>query len=471
MLISRRAFILGSLLPLALNVFPAAAQDSCGAESEIVALADYVLANRSKMPKLLSRRNGAISAYLKIHYQSLAPEQVETLVAPLALAKVDGARELLDSWRISVKGLEGMLADNPEAGKALVTPGAGFSMLRAAVLTGEIPLLFDKLAALPEQGRWRTELRLVEALIDIDDESALAIASEAQSRKLLATAAGLIATHADAKAWQTFIDSVTDTAQVESLKRQFSWFPAFRGLPAYPRPPATDTQGEIMRVLFHQTAMASARTPQRDYLSTYLNQSGDFAGVGAAATALNDLLRDGGSIDMETAWLVAFEALREASAAKDKLDAQLKSIPFSGTRFGGTNVRDAIDTMLAVESFKSAAAGGGAPPDMVEGASGDFVVQLPAWREAADAIGKGADLAPFRASGQRLAITANLLFAIGRQADLAKFLTGTVPNADSIRLAEIHAEALDRICAGHLNFPGQSLTMPDMPLFRFEPQT
>jgi len=471
MLISRRAFILGSLSPLVFHALPASAQDSCGAETEIVALADYVLANRSKMPKLQSRRNGAVSAYLKIRYQNLGSDQVESLVAPLAVANVDGARELLDSWRISAKGLEGMLADNPEAEKALLTPGTGFSMLRAAVLTGEIPLLFDKLASLPEQDRWRIETRLAEALVDIEDESAQAIAAEAQSRSLLAAAAGLIATHADAKAWQAFIDGVADKTKAETLIRQFYWFPALRGLPAFPRAAAADAQGEMMRALFHQTAMASARTPERDYLSTYLNQTGDFAGVGAAATALNDLLRDGATIDMETAWLVAFEALKDASATKSELDGQLKAIPFSGTRFGGTNVRDAIDTMLAVEAFKATAAGGGPAPDMVEGASKDFVVQLPAWRDAADAIGKGADLAPFRASGQRLAIVANLLFASGRQTDLAKFLTGTVPNTDSIRLAEIYADALDRRCAGHLNFPGQALTMPDAPLFRFDPQT
>lgn len=470
-MISRRAFILGSLSPLVLVALPALAQDACGTETEIVALADYVLANRSKMPKLLSRRNGAVSAYLKIRYQNPAAEQVEALVAPLALANVDGARELLDSWRISAEGLENMLADHPEAEKALLTPGGSISPLRAAVLTGEVPLLFDKLATMPEGERVRIEVRLAEALLDIEDDSAQAIAQEALSRNLFTAAAGLIATHADVEAWQAFIDGISDKARVETLTRQFSWFPALRGRPAYPRPPASDTQGEIMRVLLHQTAMASARTPQRDYLSTYLNQTGDYAGVGAAATALNDLLRDGATIDMETAWLVVFEALKEASAAKDALDTQLKSIPLSGTRFGGTNVRDALDTMLAIEAFKSAASGSGTLPDMVEGASKDFVVQLPAWREAADAIGKNGDLAPFRASGQRLAIVANLLFAIGRQADLAKFLTGTVPNADSIRLAEIYAEALDRMCAGNLNFPGQALTMPDAPLFRFDPQT
>ena len=123
-MISRRAFILGSLSPLVLQAWPASAQDSCGAEAEIVALADYVVANRSKMPKLQSRRHGAISAYLKIRYQGLAPDQVENLVAPLAIANVDGARELLDSWRISARGLEVMLAENPEAEKALLTSGA-----------------------------------------------------------------------------------------------------------------------------------------------------------------------------------------------------------------------------------------------------------------------------------------------------------------------------------------------------------
>jgi hypothetical protein len=124
--------------------------------------------------------------------------------------------------------------------------------------------------------------------------------------------------------------------------------------------------------------------------------------------------------------------------------------------------------MLAVEAFKAAASGNGAAPGMVEGTSKEFVVQLPAWREAAAAIGQGADLAPFRSNGQKLGIVANLLFAIGQHADLAKFLTSTVPNGDSIRLAEIYAEALDRRCNGYLAFPAEAVALPGTPLFRFE---
>lgn len=66
---------------------------------------------------------------------------------------------------------------------------------------------------------------------------------------------------------------------------------------------------------------------------------------------------------------------------------------------------------------------------------------------------------------------ANLLTAIGQLDELAKFLTSTVPNADSIRLAEVFAEALDRRCGGHLAFPGEAVTMPGMPLFRFDSQS
>ena len=201
---------------------------------------------------------------------------------------------------------------------------------------------------------------------------------------------------------------------------------------------------------------------------TYFNQSGDFAGTGAAATMINDLTRDGGLIDMETAWLVVYEALKEAAPSKDALESQLTTIPFSGSRFGGSNVREALDSMLAVEAFKAAASGNGTAPEMVEGASKEFVVQLPAWREAAEAIGQGGNLAPFRSSGQKLGIVTNLLFATNRFPDLVKFLTSTVPNSDSIRLAEIYAEALDRRCGGTLAFPGEAVTMPMMPLFRFQ---
>jgi hypothetical protein len=454
-----------------MRALPAYAQESCGAEAEIIALADYVLANRSKLPKLQSRRNGATSAYLKIHYQELGPEQVETIVGPLATARVDGANELLISWRISTAGLEATLSTSPAAEKELLTPGAGISMLRAAVLSGEAPALFDKMAALPERERSMLEMGLVQALVDLDAESAQAIAAEALSRNLLVVGGGLIATHADTAAWQAFIDGLADKSRAEDLIRRLYWLPALRGQPAYPRLPVADAQGQIARALIHKVMTAAARTPEREYLQTYLNMTGDFAGAGAAAAMINDLTRDGATIDLETAWLVVYEALRAASTNPGTVGEQLKAIPVSGLRFPGDDVQAVIDAMLAVEAFKSAARGNGVPPEMVQGVSTDFFVQLPAWREAAEIISRSADLTAFRSSGQRLAIVANLLFAIGRHADLARFLVSTVPNPDSIRLAEAFAEALDRRCGGHLSFPGEALTMPGKPLFRFDPRS
>ena len=447
---------------------PAVAQESCGAENEIVALADYVLANRSKLPKLHSRRCGTISAYLKIHYQRLGTDQIEGMIGPLSTARVDRARELLISWRISTLGLEAMLAAaTPEAEQDLLTPGSGHSMLRAGLMSGEVAYLFDKLAARPENSRDLLEVRLVEATVDLDDASALEIASEALARDLVLLAGGLVAVHSDLDGWRSFLGRLPDKQKADMLARRLSWLPALRGRPALPRPPVTDAQGELARALIHQVTIAAARMPERDYLMTYFNQSGDFAGAGAAATMVNDLIREGGEIDMETAWLVVYETLKDAVTSRPALESQLVSIPLNGTRFGGGNVRAALDTMLAVEAFKASASANGAVPEMVEGTSREFVVQLPAWREAAEAVGKGADLAPFRSSGHKLGIVANLLFAVGRFADLAKFLTSTVPNNDSIRLAEIYAEALDRRCGGHLAFPGEAVTMPGMPLFRF----
>lgn len=468
-MISRRTFLLGCVTPLLLRALPATAQESCGGENEILALADYVLANRSKLPKLQSRRPGPLSAYLKLHYQQLSTEQIEGMLGPLVTARVDRARELLISWRISVLGLEAMLsAATPEAETDLLTAKSGMSMIRAAVISGEVPYLFAKMATLPEERRERLEMELVQATIDLDDASALEISSEALTQGLLVTAGGLVATHSDDKGWLAFLDQIADKGKADALVSRLYWLPALRGRPALPRAPGPDAQSEMARALFHQATIAAARMPERDYLLTYFNQSGDFAGAGAAATMINDLTRDGTLIDMETAWLVVYEALKEAAPSSEALESQLAAIPFAGTRFGGGNVREALDTMLAVEAFKAAASGSGAAPQMVEGTSKEFVVQLPAWREAAAAIGQGADLAPFRSSGQKLGIVANLLFATGRFADLAKFLTTTVPNGDSIRLAEIYAEALDRRCGGHLAFPAEALTMPGTPLFRFE---
>ncbi len=458
------------MAPFALRLLPASAAEGCNG-GDIVALADYVLSNRSKLPKLQSRRNGAISAYLKIHYHAPSAEQVEAMIGPLVTARVERADELLASWRISANGLEATLAAAPELEATILSAGAGGSALRAAVLAGDAPTLFDKMAALADVVRSALQMALVEALVDLDDASAQALVTEASTRNLQIVAGGLIATHGDAAAWTEFSAGVADPVLARTLTEKLAWLPALRGKPPLPRPPAQDAQGEIARTLIHSATIAAARTPERDFLLTYFNQSGDYAGTSAAAAMINDLTRDGASIDMETAWLVVAESLKSAAGNPQAVSAQLKAIPVRGLRFAGDNVQAVIDAMLAVEAFKGAASGTGRAPALVAGVSEDFVVQLPAWREAAEAIGKGGDLSAFRSSGQRLAIVADLLFAVGRHGELAKFLVSTVPNSDSIRLAECFAEALDRRCAGHLAFPGEALTMPGTPLFRFDPGT
>jgi hypothetical protein len=225
------------------------------------------------------------------------------------------------------------------------------------------------------------------------------------------------------------------------------------------------------RTLVHEATIAAARIPERDYLLTYLNQTGDFAGAGRAAAAIIDLTREGATIDMETAWLVIYESLVESSGNRAEMDKKLKNIPVAGLRFGGDNVREVLDHMLAIEALKTHAANGGAsrPPEL-QGASADFEPQYKAWQDAAAVIAAGGDLAALRSSGQKLLIAANLLFASGRHEELAKFLTSTVPNSDSIRLAELFAEALDRHCNGYLAFPAEAVLMPGAPMFRFEPQ-
>ena len=94
-MISRRAFLLGAAAAPLLRALPAAAQESCGAEKDIIALADYVLANHSKLPKLQIRRYGTLSAYLKTHYQQFKyPEQFDSMLGPLVTAKADRSRFL-----------------------------------------------------------------------------------------------------------------------------------------------------------------------------------------------------------------------------------------------------------------------------------------------------------------------------------------------------------------------------------------
>lgn len=441
-------------------------------QDHIVLLADYVIANRSKLPKLQNRRHGAISAYLKIMHQGLAAEQVAALVEPLANAKVDRARELLLTWRISANGLEETFK-NPatDAEQDFLVPGGGFSPLRAAIRSGEIAFFFDKLAAMPADSRSRFEPPIAQSVIDVDDESKKTLIAEALARKLYVLAASLAATQDDVNAWPVFLAALQDLERAQSLTTMLYWLPALKGKPALPRPAAADAQAQMGRTLVHETMIAAARIPERDYLLTYLNQTGDFAGAGRAAAAIIDLTREGAAIDMETAWLVIYESLVESSGNRAAMDKTLKNIPVNSVRFGGDNVREVLDHMLAIEALKAHVANGGAsrPPDL-QGASADFEPQYKAWQDAAAVIAAGGDLAALRSSGQKLSIAANLLFASGRHEELAKFLTSTVPNSDSIRLAELFAEALDRHCNGYLAFPAEAVLMPAAPMFRFEPQ-
>ncbi|MDB5554244.1 MAG: hypothetical protein JWL86_4228 [Rhizobium sp.] len=435
-------------------------------------LADYVIANRSKLPKLQNRRHGTVSAYLKIMYQQLGAEQVTALVEPLANAKVDRAREQLLTWQISTNGHEETLKTGaPDADADYMVPGGGFSPLRAAIRSGEIAFFFDKLAALPEADRNRYEMGIAQSVIDVDDESKKALGTEALTRKLYVLAGSFAAIQDDPDAWLAFLSAQNDKNRAERLTSMLYWLPALKGKPALPRPAAPDSQGQMVRTLIHETTIAAARIPERDYLMTYLNQTGDFAGAGRAAAAIIDLTRDGGTIDMETAWLVIYESLVESSGNRAEMDKKLKNIPVISVRFGGDNVREVLDHMLAIEALKAHTANGGAsrPPDL-QGASADFEPQYKAWQDAAAVIAAGGDLAALRSSGQKLLIAANLLFASGRHEQLAKFLTSTVPNSDSIRLAELFAEALDRHCNGYLAFPAEAVLMQDTPMFRFEPQ-
>ena len=471
-MISRRAFLLGLTLPLIMRSRPGYAQEACAAQPHIVLLSDYVIANRSKLAKLPNRRHGAVSAYLKIMHQGLGPEQVVALVEPLANAKVDRARELLLTWRISTNGLEETLTSAPpEAQADFLTSGGDFSPLRAATRSGEIAFFFDRLAALPEEVRRRLEMRVAQSVIDVDEESKKTLGAEALTRKLYVLAGSLAATQDDPDAWPAFLAALQDIKRAELLTTMLYWLPALKGKPALPRPAAADAQAQMGRTLIHETMIAAARIPERDYLLTYLNQTGDFAGAGRAAAAIIDLTRGGGTIDMETAWLVIYESLVESSGNRTEMDEKLKAIPVSGVRFGGDNVREVLDHMLAIEALKAHAANGGAsrPPEL-QGASADFKPQYKAWQDAAAVIAAGGDLASLKSSGQKLSIAANLLFASGRHEELAKFLTSTVPNSDSIRLAEVFAEALDRSCGGYLAFPGEAVLMPATPMFRFEPQ-
>lgn len=461
--------ILGLTLMLALPLPAAAGGTQCNFQPDIIALSDYVLKNRGALTRFKGLRYGAISAFLKLRYQKLPPDAVEAMLMPLVEARVSRADELMFTWAIHTYGVDAAIAvAGPKTAKLLFAGGYSASVLRAAVAKEGLKAFEEQLGDARPEDRLRAEAALASGLFDKFDTYKAELGKQAEATGYLQLAAGLAAMQSDPKAFEEFGARTKDKDLLQRIISYWRWAPGLVGNPALDGTPV-DADAQMSRDRFHRIMIASAMTPERSFLTTYVNHSGRLEEAGKAAETVVTLASDksAGPWTMERAWIATYLELLTVTDDAKTVDATLAAIPFGGIRHYDGSVRDVLDWMIAADALKPYVLGQSevkAEPELI---SANFK-RWPVWQAAADAIRGGADLAPQRSSGDSLAITAELLFAAGQPHALARFITAAKPGDTSVGLAEDFANRLDRACYGYLNFPAEAVIFPDTPVFRFD---
>lgn len=445
---------------------------ACPAKAAILALSDTVLAGRTTLPRLKARGFGAEAAYLQIRYGGLAADAATALVHGLREAGVREAIDLAGAFDASRGGFDAV----PKDATSPAQFGVQISTLRAILLHGDAEKLLAAIAALPSDQQIPVSQRIVPAILDWPDARKAELAEAAGRHGLFFLQAGLAATQRDRKAWTRFVAGYPQPAKVADLISFWSWAPALVGNPGLPRISVQDAVAEAMRKTMHTVWVAAAREPERDFLMTYLNQTGDVAATAKAAQALLAEI-DGGRIRPEgrfdPAWLAAYRALRSAATDPAAVDAGLAAIPFHGGRYlrtgGDITVREVIDRLVAAEALTSYLKGEAvALPDMPAELSAAFQPDWPLWAELAGML-KTAPLTALARDEAKAPVVAELLFAAGDHARLADFILAAEPAETRLSMATDFAMRLDRGCAGAMHHPAEALMLSGQPIFRFDP--
>jgi hypothetical protein len=441
---------------------------ACPAKAAILALSDTVLAERETLPRLKARGFGAEAAYLKIRYGALSAEEATKLAHGLRDAGVREAIDLagaLDAHRGGFDAVAVGPAGLPQFGVLIST-------LRAVLEQGDAEKLLAAIAALKAEQQASTGQQIVPAVIDWPDERKAALAAAAGKHGLLRLQAGLIASQRDPKAWATFAASKPD--KLADLTQAWNWAPGYVGNPALPRP-ARDAKAQAMRKSVHTVFIVAAREPERDFLMTYLNYTGDIADTEKAAQAVLAEI-DAGRIRSEglldPAWLTAYRSLRATAADPTKVDTVLTEISFYAGRYlrtaGGLSVRDVIDRLVAVEALTPFLKGeADAVPDMPGELSAKFQAEWPLWAEMAAAL-KAAPLTPLAKDPLKAPIVVELLFAAGDHARLADVVLAAEPVETKLAMATDFAMRLDRGCASFMYHQAEATTLSGQPIFKFD---
>lgn len=461
-------------LALGLSVLSPAAHAeeaaTCPAKPVILAFSDTVLADREKLPRLKARSFGAEAAYLKIRYGGLSMDEATRLAHGLRDAGVREAIDLAGAIDGARDGFDVLDNADPVQLNGLI------STVRAILVHGDGDKLLAAIASLPPERQIPVSGQIVPAVADRPDEEKARLAAAAGHHKLFFLQAGLVASQRDPNAWPAFVAGFPETTRLADLTRMWSWTPALVGNPALPRIPVPDATAQATQKSLHAIWIMAAKEPERDFLMTYLNQTGDVASAEKAATAVlaeitAGRIRPEGLLD--PAWLLAYRTLRAAVPDPAVVDTTLESMPINTRRVvpptSNVSIRDLIDRIVAIDALAPYLTGkSDVLPEAPTDISLKFRAEWPLWAELSKSL-TSVPLTPLAKDPVKAPIIAELLFAAGDHARLADFVLAVEPVETKLAIATDFAMRLDRSCQSYMHHPAEALLLAGQPLFKFDP--
>lgn len=464
-----------ALTLVAAQAGPAFAQAPCA--DTIEALADVVIKGRAYVPRLAARRYGTQAAFLKIRYGDLPTEETEVLLKTLQDAGAIEADQLAATWTIHQHGYAAAKKTFDAKTLELAMTSIGISVMRAMLLSDDgAELVATEIAALPKERQPLAVNSAMMAAIDLPDEQKARIVEVAEQHELWFLAATFAAIQSDVAAWKRFSERQEKRGGLDDISTAISWAPAFVGNPALPRGAYDQPEHAEQRKMVHDVMITAALEPERDFLMTFLNQTGLIEPTAAVAKQVREDILSGklnrkGLFD--DTWRIAYRALVKATGQPDMVATTFDSIPFSPGRYlrtsDGFSVRDVIDRLFAVETLTPyVQSKADAPPAAPTEISAKMAGQWATWSGVAQMIRSDAPSPGLTADPAMLGIAAELLFAKGDDEKLADFIAGAPAGEPKVALANDFATRLDRKCSSYLWHPGEAVLLAGQQIYKFD---
>ncbi|WP_075290353.1 hypothetical protein [Pararhizobium arenae] len=454
---------------------PALAQSACA--DAIETLADIVIDGRADVPRLAARRYGTQAAFLKIRYGELPAGETEALLTTLQDAGAIESDQLAATWTIHQHGYAAAKRKFDAKTLGLAMSSTGISVMRAMLLSDDgAELVVTEMAALPKERQPLAAKSAMMAAIDLPDDKKARIVEVAERHELWFLAATFAAIQSDVTAWKSFAERQEKRGGLDDLSTAISWAPAFVGNPALPRGAYDKPEYAEQRKMVHDVMITAALGPERDFLMTFLNQTGMIEPTAAVSKQLREDILSGklnrkGTFD--DVWLSAYRALLKATAQPDMVATTFESIPFSLGRYlrtsEGFSVRDVVDRLMAVETLTPyVQAKADDPPPVPVELSAKMAGEWANWSSAAQMIRGDAPSPEPTADPAMLGISAELLFGKGDEKKLTEFIASAPAGEPRVALANDFAARLDRKCASYLWHPSEAVLLAGQQIYKFD---